>query len=151
VDPNNTQNLWELVDCADLAVRTASELRKFRSAHRPPDMQVLSRALEFLSQAGTGAAFVSGQATQLRGTTLKPSNWATDAYLRTVQLAEPDYQAIRAYLDQIASVLRKLVSSGDLPPATLDTPILFFEKLGDVIGSRADQTLHAEAEPGLLD
>lgn len=151
MDFASTPSLWELVECAHIAVRTASELRKLRSVHRQPDMQVLQRAVEFLTQAETGAAFVSGQASQLEAGTLKPFNWATDAYLSTLHIQQPDYQAVRTYLDDIASVLRDVIASQQPAAAALDRPILFFEKLGDVIGSRADQTLRSDAEPTVLD
>lgn len=67
------QNLWALVDAADMAVRVASQLRKGKAGITPTDMQSLARAKEFLRQAEQGGALMAGKAISADASMRNPS------------------------------------------------------------------------------
>ena len=146
----DTQHLSELVEVADVAVRVASQLRQAKSLGRSGDKECLQRGIEFLERAKKGGVFMSGQGIAHLGFdgALKPLNWAVDTYLLT--RAEPrteavDYEKVAEYLERIAGCLRVLAEEPkNCDSASLTQAESFFETMGEVLGSRADQMMRRE-------
>ena len=144
---NQTQR--ELVQFADIAVRVASQLRLLKAGRPFTDPDSLHLGLEFVEKATNGGSFMSKKFAQFSGGSLRPLNWATDAYLETSGRKDQaqaeasqatDYSAIVRYLEDIASSLNSLIN-GQISGINLDLDamILFFEVLGETLGVRADQ------------
>ena len=135
------QNLAEVVDLADVAVRTASQLRIAKSGHGVSDPSALNQSLDFLERAQQGGAFMSKRISQLAGT-LRPLNWAADAYL-TLNIGpqgEPDYGKVEKYLSKLSDSIRNLMQgSASVDVQSIDTALVFFETLGQILGSLADR------------
>jgi hypothetical protein len=138
------QNLAEVVDLADVAVRTASQLRIAKSGHGVSDPSALDQSLDFLESAQQGGAFMSKKISQLAGT-LRPLNWAADAYLslNTGPQGAPDYGKVESYLRDLSDSIRNLMQ-GSADVQNLDKALVFFETLGEILGSLADQRLRRE-------
>jgi hypothetical protein len=140
------QTLSEVVDLADVAVRTASQLRLAKSGCPVSDPDIFGRSLEFLDRAKLGGAFMSGKTAQFSDT-FRPLNWAADAYLslNPGPQAEPDYVKVEDYLTQLAAPIRDLAQSGaTVDPQGLQQALVFFETLGELLSSLADQRLRRE-------
>ena len=142
---NQTQR--ELVEFADIAVRVASQLRLLKAGRSFTDPDSLQQGLAFVEKATNGGSFMSKKFAQFSGGSLRPLNWATDAYLETSGRKDAaqseasqaiDYSAIVHYLEDIASSLNSLIK-GQTTGINLDAMILFFEVLGETLGIRADQ------------
>src|SRR5258708_12753210 len=135
------QMLSETVKLADIAVRTASQLRLLRHNKPIEDHQALLRSIEFLTRASEGGVFISGQSSSLQRS-LRPLNWAMDAYLELQPATNPDYKKVSEYLDRVLADLRSVIQA---PAAVQAEKIDFvapsFGKLGDILGSVADQKL----------
>jgi hypothetical protein len=149
------RNTWELVQCADLAVRTASVLRQMSAGRAAADAEALSEALIFLDRAQGGGAFITEGIAQMSGQTLRPFNWATDTYLQATTShtdTQPDYPRINEYLGRITSTIHEIVVTHNAPgdKARLNEATLFFETLGDIVGRRADYVLSGESVATLL-
>lgn len=145
--------LSEVVDLADIAVRAASQLRLLKNGRQLEDTDCLRQGIEFLERARKGGAFMSGKSAHLRGT-LRPLNWAADTYvkLRIGSRREPNYREVAAYLSKLSRSLKTLTrraSAAD--PRSLDRAVRFFEALGNLLGSTADQKLRREWSTASLD
>lgn len=138
----NRENLWELVDIADVAVRVASHLRQKRSGHVPSDDESVVKAIEFLEQAADGGNFMSTGQVKPETPTLRPLNWAVDIYQKLgLQPSGPSvYQDLANYLNEILVCLN-IVREGNMPEdlSELDVPITFFSGLGRMLSSQVNQ------------
>lgn len=148
---NQTQR--ELVEFADIAVRTASQLRLYKSGRSFSDPESLQQALEFIGSAKTGGKFMSRSA-QFRGGSLRPLNWATDTYFETLnrkagtnEESLRNFDAVVKYLDGIESTLGSLIQGKTPTTPNIDELILFFEILGEALGTRADQRTRRASTP----
>ena len=148
---NDTQNLWELIDLADVAVRAASQLRQCRAGHAISDPAALERAADFLERAQKGGVFLSGNASV--GSfqdTLRPLNWATDTYIAkfrpgTVSGQKMDYARFAEYFEKIRSSILSLLMDGKLTAPQFEESVQFMEYLGAILGTKADIGLQDEA------
>jgi hypothetical protein len=130
----------EVVNLADIAVRTASQIRLVQSGREFTEPNVLVKAGEFLTRAKKGGIFISGRSADLHDT-LRPLNWATDAYLAIVP-KQADFDQISDYLDQVHSSLDEATKQqSNASPAALVLALTFFEKLGELLGTEADKLL----------
>jgi hypothetical protein len=144
------RNLTELIDIADVSIRTASQLRLMSTGRPPSDRQSLSLALEFLNQAKLGGDLLSApQGTQVKKlSSLKPLNWATDTYLRT-EIAgksdQVDYPRLVEYLSRLARTMERVLlpsGPGASPSPEEIAPLLqFFQELGRLLSNDADKRL----------
>jgi hypothetical protein len=103
------QTLSEVVDFADVAVRTASQLRLAKAGRPFTDREILQHSLAFLDRAKQGGAFMSKKTAQFSDT-LRPLNWAADTYLspKLSPQAQPDYGKVEDYLTQLVKPIREL-------------------------------------------
>lgn len=143
--------LWELIDSADMAIRTACELRCFLVGENVADVDILERAQVFLRRARDGGSFVSGSHGRVEGT-LRPLNWATDVYLcptdpndvRSQTSLSPDYEQIANRLAQMDAILEKIRKGLHPNDEDVSKTISFFERLGGLLGSQADKGMLRE-------
>jgi hypothetical protein len=143
------RGIWEIVQCADLAVRAASVLRQLQAGREPNDLEILTEARAFLDRAQNGGTFITEGIAQMSGQTLRPFNWATDTYLQAMTApieSQPDYKQVNAYIERIGNTLRDINTPGRLAvdPQHLSEATQFFETLGDIVGGRADFILSTE-------
>jgi hypothetical protein len=134
------QNLHELLVVADVAIRTASELHRVQSGNSIQDSDVLKQAHVFLDRAKRGGDFIADgrQASnyQFDGT-LKPLNWAVDAYLSTHRGTEVvDYNDLAQYLDSLNELLDAVRATAQVQNADLEGAIVFFETLSKLLRTR---------------
>jgi hypothetical protein len=135
----------EIVHLSDVAVRTASQIRLVKSGAGLTDRQALSRAREFVSRAKEGVIFINGGSADLQDS-LRPLNWATDAYL-ALGSDEADFNQISNYLDQVSAALKDIIEkSSATPKRSLRLALTFFEKLGDMLGAEADKLLRDDTD-----
>lgn len=140
------QKLMEIVEVADVAIRVASQLRLAKRGKAPSDLQSIGRGIEFLKRAKTGSVFMMGQQAASLGFdgTLTPLNWATDTYQVTFRrpvAQEPDYGQVAGYIGRIEACLESIPDSFDISSSSFDDSIVFFETLGDILSTRADQQM----------
>ncbi len=147
------QILGELVDCADVAVRSASQLQLFKLGEPVHDQEALENAADFLEAAAGGGMFLFSGDTGGLGATLRPLNWAADVWysrgglLSGEEANEVDYEALTEFLQEMRSTLNKVAAKEKLDSENLDKCIGFFDSLGDVLGTRADQCMRRTSEP----
>jgi hypothetical protein len=135
----------EIVHLSDVAVRTASQIRLAQSRAAATDWRVLDRASEFVSRARQGVIFMNGGSADLHDT-LRPLNWATDAYL-ALGSEEADFRQISSYLDQVSSALADVREKWSAAPRkSIRLALTFFEKLGDMLGAEADKLLRDDTD-----
>lgn len=135
----------EVVNLADVAVRTASQIRLLRAGRDLTEPKVLNKATEFLSRAKQGVIFINGRSADLHDT-LRPLNWATDAYLALTP-KQADFDQISDYLDQVLSPLNDVLQQHAATPAdAFDLTLTFFEKLGEILGTEADRLLQDDTD-----
>jgi hypothetical protein len=140
------QMIWEVVDLADVAVRTASQLRMVKIGRPLTEPEMLDRAVVFLALAREGGAFLTGKSASVQHT-LRPLNWATDAYLALNQPAKANYDQVGDYLDRIIAALNAAKSnSATAAKSEVDLTANFFDKLGDILGAKADKMLRETPE-----
>ncbi len=138
----NRENLWELIDVADVAVRVASHLRQAKAKRESSDVESLDKAIEFLTQAEDGGKFMSTGQLNPATSTLRPLNWAVDIYLGMggQPSAPPDYNKLAKYLAEILSRLQAVRQDPSaVKPNSLDESIHFFEGLGEMLSSEVNQ------------
>jgi len=135
----------EIVHLSDVAVRTASQIRLVQSGAAITDWEALSRAREFVSRAKEGVIFINGGSADLQES-LRPLNWATDAYL-ALGSDEADFNQISDYLDQVLAALTDVIEkSSAAPKKSLRLALTFFQKLGDMLGTEADKLLRDDTD-----
>ena len=139
----NRENLWELIDIADVAVRVASHLRQKKLGHVPGDDESVTKAIEFLEQAADGGKFMSTGQVKPETPTLRPLNWAVDIYETLGARSSGStnyYKELEKYLNEILDCLNTLRKGGDQKDASeLDEPIDFFAGLGKMLSSQVNQ------------
>lgn len=146
--------LSEVVECADVAVRTASQLRKLSKGYPIDDHEAIEMAVSFIGEARAGGVFMDvGQSLGIQAS-LKPLNWAADVFFKepTVAVEAPaanvDYSQLCDFLDEIRSTLERVQSTASIPDdEAIRTCIRFFESLGQILGSRADQSFRSTSSP----
>ncbi len=135
----------EVVNLADVAVRTASQIRLLRAGRDLTEPTVLVKATDFLLRAKQGVIFINGRSADLHDT-LRPLNWVTDAYLALTP-KQPDFNQISDYLDQVSSSLSGLMQQPASTTAiAFDVTLTFFEKLGELLGTEADRMLQDDPD-----
>ena len=145
------QNLQAIVSASDIAIRVASQLRVWSATRVTVDRAALDQAIIFLDRASNGGSFMAGKqaASAKFGNTLQPLNWATDTYFLVSTPAAsndaPDYGVIARYLDQLGSTLQGVVSGSKVENPQVEAAISFFNTLGELLGSRADQHMRTES------
>jgi hypothetical protein len=140
------QNLSEVVNITDVAVRTASQLRLLKAGKTLADRNALELAIQFLTRAKDGGTFITRKSSSLQHS-LKPFNWATDTYIELHPPSKPDYERVATYLEQIFKALRSALEAQTATDAEqLELVAAFFSKLGEVLGSRADKILFEVSE-----
>lgn len=138
----NRENLWELIDIADIAVRVASHLHQRKLGHISNDDESITKAIEFLEQAADGGNFMSTGHLKPETPTLRPLNWAVDIYetLGLQSSESTDYEKLAKYLNDILDCLITLHKSGDAKDSSeFDEPINFFDGLGKLLSSQINQ------------
>lgn len=146
------QQLGELIDCADVAVRAASQLRILKAGQPAGDMESLTRAVKFLEAAKAGGAFMSGREQGLHST-LRPLNWAADIRYGSLSVSEDDeateidYEELTSFLDGIAVTASCVIDGRQPEEDDLDACISFLESLGNILSGKADRTMRRVSGP----
>jgi len=147
------QQLSELVDWADVAVRAGNQLQLSTLGRAIRDPDVLERALEFLEAAEAGGAFMSsGDSANLRAT-LRPLNWAADVQSGPGSLVSDaeshkfDYEALTEFLRGMRSTVGQVLQGERADANALAKCIRFLDSLGEILGMRADQQMRATSLP----
>jgi hypothetical protein len=131
----DNQLLGELVEYADMAIRTASQLNLFKLGRGILDTETLHQAIEFLETAEAGGSFMSSDGSDSLKASLRPLNWVADVRWKN----ENDYERITAFLGDMKTTIKQVLE-GKLPNSnTLDVCIDFFDSLEETLGTRADQ------------
>ena len=146
--------LSEVVECADVAVRSASQLRKLSKGFSIEDHEAIELAIGFIGEARAGGAFMDvGQSLGVQAS-LKPLNWAADVFFKEPSVAveapaaDTDYGKLCDFLDEIRSTLEQAESTAGSPgEEAIQRCIRFFESLGQILGSRADQSFRSTSSP----
>ena len=148
------QVLGELVDYADVAVRTASQLRLHQSGRAIRDAEAVERASQFLEDAAAGGAFMSSGESANLYSTLRPLNWAADVRLGCAELSlesdslkKVDYSALTEFIQRVRATLDKLTQGDPPDPQAFKECVGFFESLGETLGMRADQAMRRTSCP----
>ena len=142
----DTQQLGELVECADVAVRVASQLRLLKAGKPVRDSEALASAVEFLKAAVAGGEFMSsGQSLKIQAT-LRPLNWAADVRVRH-ELSEVDYDDLAKFLQGIRDALQEIQTKARPNDKKINSAIKFFASLGEILGIRAEQTMRQASGP----
>ncbi len=147
------QILSELVDCADVAVRSASQLQLFRLGRPVHDEEALTRAAEFLQAAVGGGEFISSGNTASLRATLRPLNWAADVRYSSgrrpsgQEAAEVDYEDLTAFLRKIRSTVEQVAEGQEPSSEDFNECITFLDSLGEILGTRADQYMRRASGP----
>jgi hypothetical protein len=137
----------EVVNLADVAVRTASQIRLSRSGRAFSEPAVLAKAQQFLSRAKRGVIFINGGPAADLHDTLRPLNWATDAYLALSPRPANLFAKISDYLDRVLSALTDVIQKPlSAPKRSSDLALTFFEKLGEMLGTEADKLLRDDSD-----
>lgn len=139
------QNLQELVEVADTAIRAANELRLVQAGESVTDFEALDAAVDFLDRAKSGGAFIAAEQSanlQFEGT-LKPLNWATDTYLSTTA-QELDYGALAEYLEKLKDIIGAVRRDPNQVGTSLGSPIHFFDTLGRILRARVVKRMRSE-------
>lgn len=144
------QDLQVIVDASDVAIRVASQLRQIEAGHPLSDYEALERADVFLQNASGGSSFIAGQnvAHGQFGNSLQPLNWATDSFLINNNQAPsqtPDYAALARAFEQMRQTIAALVKKSRVEPERIAATRTFFDVLGQLLASRADQNMRREA------
>jgi hypothetical protein len=145
------RNLQNIVDASDAAIRVASQLRQIESGRRVGlmDADAIGYATTFLEQASSGGSFMAGQSAAQANfsTTLQPLNWAVDTLLsvKDQRAEKQDYGAIARYLEQIVTTLKGVAKGGRTDPQRVSEARAFFDSLGELLASRADQSMRRES------
>lgn len=136
----------EVVNLADVAVRAASQIRLARSGRPFSEPAVLAKAQQFLSRAKRGVIFINGGSAADLHDTLRPLNWATDAYL-ALSPRPADFAKISDYLDRVLFALTEVIQKPlTAPKRSSDLALTFFEKLGELLGTEADKLLRDDSD-----
>jgi len=134
------QQLADVIEVADIAVRSASQLRLSKRRNEIRDRQAIERAIRFLDDAIAGGRFMStGQTAGLR-TSLRPLNWAADVQFTKSPEAAPDYKDLVKFLNSVKSSLERSLAEEQMATGDeLENAINFLSRLGKLLGTRADQ------------
>ena len=140
------QDLWELLDVADVMSRAAGQIRRARAGRPIRDKEVLRRAICFLESAEHGSTYLStGQLTS-EVDSLQPLNWAADAY--ESKGPEPDYDAIARDLQTVVNVLKYALDAPDpsslsiqqeLNKNEVEQSVEFLSRLGEILSAQVGQ------------
>jgi hypothetical protein len=145
------QQLSELVDWADVAVRAGNQLQLSKLGKAVRDRDALRRAIEFLEAAEAGGAFMSsGDSANLRAT-LRPLNWAADVQSARGNVGfgverrevDFDYEALTKLLGRMRSTVHRVLQGRRPQSDDLAECIKFLDSLGEILGTRADQQMRA--------
>ena len=141
------QQIAEIIDMADVAVRAASQLRILRRGRALRDNNAMQRMIRFLDDAISGGQFMStGQAVGLHAS-LRPLNWVADVRFPTSTAIAashenaPDYVALVEFVGSIKHTLAQISDGQSADPQKLESAIQFLQTLGDVLGAKADQRM----------
>lgn len=148
------QILGELVDCADVAVRSASQLQLFKLGRPLHDQDALKRTAVFLEAAAGGGKFMFSGDTGGLQATLRPLNWAADVWSSRGDLPSGEeahevdyYKALTEFLQEMQSTVNQVAAAEQPRKENLDKCIQFFDSLGEVLGTRADQHMRRASAP----
>lgn len=148
---HGVEKLWEEVELATTAIRTASQLRRYSADGGCTDRAALAEAIAFLTQALEGGQFVTSSSKQLApGATLRPLNWAADVYQARPQPSPPphlDYAKFVEYVRSMVTCLEQVSRNEEIPAGGLDATKSFFEELGRLISSRIDNRFRRVSTP----
>ena len=141
------QQLAELIDAADIAVRVASQLRLCKAGCELLDRAAFERSIEFLDTAIAGGQFIStGQVAGLQST-LAPLTWAADvrfaapAWTATESVGSAEYDELVKFLKELRTSLQNIFDKKVPVDSSLDAVIDFFGRLGTILGTKADQSM----------
>lgn len=94
----------------------------------------------------------TGECVQLQAS-LKPLNWAADIYFAPPPMGhdqsppDVDYTKLESFLNGLKSTLDTVVRNQSTDSGSLEECILFFDSLGDILGTRADQLIRKASTP----
>jgi hypothetical protein len=140
------QQLLEIIDVADVSVRVASQLRMAKKKLPIRDPDAIQRAQEFLTAAIEGGRFISTGKADNFHSTLRPLNWAADVRFQSQSAQKPaenpleEYDTLVVFLQNVLETLQAL-ESADVSNGNTDNAIGFFQRLGEILGTRADQIM----------
>jgi hypothetical protein len=144
-----THALEELVSSADIAVRTASQLRLHQKGIAVRDVEAIDAARQLLSNAQKGVAFVSTGHSDGLQSSLKPLNWAADVVWasHSTEKKDSNYEELQEFLGRLDRTLETLTSTGDSAVPGAGDCLEFFASLGEILGTRADQLIRQRTTP----
>lgn len=148
---DDSREVSELVETADVALRAASELRKLRGGHPVRDEGVLNRAAEMLASAREGGIFVSGKGEARLSSSLRPLQWASQTYIfseRPVDREREDPEAFFRFLEDVMEVVRSATEGRS--DERIERAASFLQVLGELVGNRADDLIRRGAKSRVL-
>lgn len=141
------QQLVEIIEVADISVRVASQLRMVDKGRKIGDLDSIQSAEEFLNAAIEGGRFVSSGVADNFQSTLRPFNWAADVRLPVTSSQKntddqlKDYTKVVSFLGEVRDVLAAVSERKSVEKSEMEKSIGFFETLGELLGTRADQSM----------
>jgi hypothetical protein len=140
----DNQLLGELVECADMAIRTASQLNLFKLGRAVRDKEVLNQAIKFLEAAEAGGNFMSSGGSASLNASLRPLNWVADVCWDN----DNDYEGLTRFLRQMKSTVNQVLKGeNSQDTVNLEECIQFFDSLEETLGMRADQNSRYASMP----
>lgn len=144
------QRIDELVRCADMAVRVASQLRLWLKRNSLGDEESLRQSVRFLDEAINGGRFVATGDTPSGSSSLTPLTWTADIRFGfeqpSVQKPETkEYQELVEFLTKLRHVIQSLLDRKPLDREQVEAASGFFSQLGRLLGGKADNALRIPA------
>jgi hypothetical protein len=140
----DNQLLGELVECADMAIRTASQINLFKLGREVRDREALDQAIKFLEAAEVGGRFMLSDGSASLNASLRPLNWVADVRWDD----DNDYTSLTSFLGKMKSTVAKVLNGENLHNiSNLEECIKFFDSLEETLGMRADQNSRYTSMP----
>lgn len=144
------QQIDELVQVADIAVRVASQLRLWLKRHELRDQESVDEGIRFLEEAARGGQFVDTGTMTAGLSSLSPLTWSADVRFG---LAGPfaaasspvNYDELVSYLKSLQKTLNAVVAGDQIDEGAIQSAATFFDQLGRFLGGKADSALRSSS------
>lgn len=146
---NDLQRIDELVHSADMAVRVASQLRLWLKRRTVSDNDAIKEGNRFIVEAVQGGKFVATGDLASAASSLSPLTWSADVrfgFDRPIQSnhSKPQrYEELLLFLEEVRLSLNSVNSSHPVEDTKVEKAAKFFDQLGQLLGSKADNALRS--------
>lgn len=146
---NDLQRIDELVHSADMAVRVASQLRLWLKRRTVSDKEAIAEGNRFIVEAVQGGKFVATGEVASAASSLSPLTWSADIRfgfdrpMQSNQSKPQRYEELLQFLEEVRLSLNSVDSSQPTEDANVEKAAKFFDQLGQLLGTKADNVLRS--------